>query len=107
LDDLNIPIINITAATTALEVPTFQMADCLNLTRYDGNNDMQVTQEQAKLKIPMAAHAAMLHGHHWDISYPPFPRAMRMTSPNLDHPFPRKAAIIAIFKLLAELGLID
>ena len=107
LDDLNIPIINITAATTALEVPTFQMADCLNLTRYDGNNDMQVTQEQAKLKIPMATHAAMLHGHHWDISYPPFPRAMRMTSPNLDHPFPRKAAIIAIMKLLAELGLID
>nr|HNH43857.1 hypothetical protein [Agitococcus sp.] len=107
LDDLNIPIINITAATTALEVPTFQMADCLNLTRYDGNNDMQVTQEQAKFKIPMAAHAAMLHGHHWDISYPPFPRAIRMTSPNLDHPFPRKAAIIAIYQLLAELGLIN
>lgn len=106
LDDLNIPILNITAATTALEVPTFQMADCLNLTRYDGNNDMQVTQEQAKLKIPMAAHTAMLHGHHWDISYPPFPRALRMASPNLDHPFPRKAAVIAIFKLLAELGLI-
>ena len=107
LDDLNIPIINITAATTALEVPTFQMADCLNLTRYDGNNDMQVTQEQAKFKTPMAAHAAMLHGHHWDISYPPFPRAIRMTSPNLDHPFPRKAAIIAIYQLLAELGLIN
>lgn len=107
LDDLNIPVLNITAATTALEVPTFQMADCINLTRYDGNNDMQVTQEQAKLKIPMAAHAAMLHGHHWDISYPPFPRALRMASPNLDHPFPRKAAVIAIFKLLAELGLIE
>ncbi|PTQ91087.1 hypothetical protein [Agitococcus lubricus] len=107
LDDLNIPVLNFTAATTALEVPTFQMADCLNLTRYDGNNDMQVTQEQAKLKIPMAAHVAMLHGHHWDVSYPPFPKALRMTSPNLDHPFPRKAAIVAIFKLLAELGLID
>ncbi len=107
IDELNIPIINITAATTALEVPTFQMADCLGLTRYDGNNDMQVTQEQAKLKIPMAAHAAMLHGHHWDISYPPFPRAIRMTSPNLDHPFPRKAAVTAIMKLVAELGLTD
>ena len=107
LDDLNIPILNITAATTALEVPTFQMADCINLSRYDGNNDMQVTQAQAKLKIPMAAHVAMLHGHHWDISYPPFPRALRMASPYLDHPFPRKAAVIAIFKLLAELGLIE
>lgn len=107
LDELNIPIINITAATTAFEVPTFQMADCLNLTRYDGNNDMQVTQDQAKIKIPMATHAAMLHGHHWDISYPPFPRAIRMASPNLDHPFPRKAAMIAIYQLLAELGLIS
>ena len=107
LDELDIPIINITSATTALEVPTFQMADCLNLTRYDGNKDMQVTQEQAKIKLPMATHAAMLHGHHWDISYPPFPRAVRMTSPNLDHPFPRKAAIIAIYQLLAELGLIE
>ena len=56
------------------------MADCLNLTRFDGNNDMQVTQEQAKIKLPMA---------------------------NLDHPFPRKAAIIAIYQLLAELGLIE
>ncbi len=107
LDAMNIPIFNITAATTLLEVPTFQMADNLNLSKYDGNNDMQLTQAQAKLDLPMATHLAMLHGHHWDISYPPFPRAVRMTSPNLDHPFPRKAAAVAIFKFAAELGLID
>ena len=107
LDAMNIPIFTITAATTLLEVPTFQMADNLNLSKYDGNNDMQLTQAQAKLDMPMATHLAMLHGHHWDISYPPFPRAVRMTSPNLDHPFPRKAAAVAIFKFAAELGLID
>jgi hypothetical protein len=107
LDAMNIPFFTITAATTLLEVPTFQMADYLNLSKYDGNNDMQLTQNQAKLDLPMATHIAMLHGHHWDISYPPYPRAVRMTSPNLDHPFPRKAAAVAIFKFAAELGLMD
>lgn len=107
LDEMNIPVLTFTGATTPLEVPTFQMADCINLSRYDGNNDMQVTQEQAKLDIPMATHIAMLHGHHWDIAYPPFPRGIRLTSPNLDHRFPRKAALVAIWLLLAELGLID
>lgn len=106
LDEMNIPVISFTGATTPLEVPTFQMADTINLSRYDGNNDMQVTQEQAKLAIPMATHLAMLHGHHWDIAYPPFPRGIRLTSPNLDHRFPRKAALIAIYLFLAELGLI-
>lgn len=106
LDEMNIPVISFTGATTPLEVPTFQMADCINLSRYDGNNDMQVTQEQARLNLPMATHLAMLHGHHWDIAYPPFPRGIRLTSPNLDHPFPRKAALVAIFLFLAELGLI-
>ncbi len=107
LDALNIPFFSISAATTVLEVPTFQMADNLSLNKYDGNNDMQLTQAQATLELPMSTHLAMLHGHHWDISYPPFPRAVRMTSPNLDHPFPRKAAAVAIFKFAAELGLID
>jgi hypothetical protein len=54
----------------------------------------------------MATHIAMLHGHHWDIAYPPFPRGIRLTSPNLDHRFPRKAALVAVWLLLAELGLI-
>ena len=78
LDQMNIPIFNITSATTLMEVPTYQMADTLTLNKYDGNNDMQLTQEQAKLRHPMSTHIAMLHGHHWDISYPPFPRAVRL-----------------------------
>jgi len=107
IDDANIPIFCVTTATTLMEVPTFQMQDALNLNKYDANNDMQLTQAQAKLDIPMATHLAMLHGHHWDISYPPFPIGRRLGSPNLDHPFPRKAAIQAIFRFSSELGLMD
>ena len=35
------------------------------------------------------------------------PAQMRAASPNLDHPFPKKAALIANWELLAELGVID
>ncbi|MDX1452632.1 MAG: alpha/beta hydrolase [Oleiphilaceae bacterium] len=104
LDALNIPIFTFTAATSFLRVPTFQMHDALSISKYDANNDMQLTQAQAKTGLPMETHLAILHGHHWDISYPPFPRAARLGSPNLDHPFPRKAAISALVTLLAEIG---
>lgn len=107
LDALDIPFFNITAATSLFEVPTIQMADYLGLAKIDPDNDMQVTQAQAKLDLPMATHLAMLHGHHWDVSYPPFPRKLRLTSPNLDHRFPRQAAVTAIMQLTAELGLIS
>lgn len=107
LDALDIPFFNITAATRLLEVPSFQMADWLALSQHCPDNDMQVTQAQARLDLPMATHLAVLHGHHWDVSYPPFPRRLRMTSPNLDHPFPRAAAVTAILQLTAELGLVD
>ncbi len=106
LDGLDIPFFCITGATSLLEVPTFQMADYMNLAKSDPDNDMQVTQAQAKLDLPMASHLATLRGHHWDIAYPPFPRRMRLTTPNLDHPFPRAAALTANLQLVAELGLI-
>ncbi len=107
IDGMDVPIFNFTGATSVLEVPYFQMRDYLGLSKYDANNDMQVTQDQAKIKLPLATDAAMLRGHHWDLSYGPFPVMQRMGSPNLDHPFPRHAAIVAHFKFLAELGLID
>lgn len=106
LDSLDIPFFNITAATSLFEVPAFQMADYLSLAKVDPDNDMQVTQQQARLGLPMATHLATLHGHHWDVSYPPFPRKLRLTTPNLDHPFPRHAGVLAILQLSAELGLI-
>jgi pimeloyl-ACP methyl ester carboxylesterase len=107
LNDLGVPFFHISGATTPLEVPNFQFADTVRMTRFDANNDMQLTQAQAKMDIPIASHVAMLHGHHWDVAYAPFPARMRAMSPNLDHPFPRKAALAASWLQLAELGLID
>jgi len=107
LNDLNIPFFNVSAATSMLEVPTFLMQDVLNISRYDANNDMMLTQQQSILNIPMSTHLGIVRGNHWDVSYPPFPALARLVSPNLDHPFPRKAAVMSLFKFLAELGVID
>jgi len=107
LNDLGVPFFNLTGSTTPLEAPSFQFADTVRMSEFDANNDMQLTQAQAKLDIPISTHLAMLHGHHWDIAYSPFPARMRALSPNLDHPFPRKAALEASWIFLAELGLID
>ena len=107
IDGLDIPLFQITGSTTAMEVPYFQVADTLSLNKYDANNDMQLTQNQAKCHYPMGVDLAMLHGHHWDLSYPPFPRHLRLASPNLDHPIPRESIVSTNFKFAAELGLID
>ena len=108
IDKLNIPIFSFSGATSIMEVPHFQMNDTRKLNKYDSNNDMQLTQQQAKMDcLEMATHLATLHGHHWDLSYDPFPIKKRLGSPNLDHLFPKDAAIITHFKFLAELGLIN
>jgi len=107
LDSLGIPIFALTGATTPLEVPNIQFMDAVRLSQYDANNDMQLTQRQALLPIAMNTHLAMAHAHHWDIAYAAFPAAMRAMSPNLDNRWPRYAALVAIWELLAELGLID
>jgi hypothetical protein len=106
IDSLNIPIFNITGSTTAFEVPYFQIQGVMELNKYDANNDMQVTQKHAKVTSPMAVDLAMLHGHHWDLSYGPFPKNMRFGSPNLEHKFPRRAALNSMIKFAKELGLI-
>lgn len=107
LKALEIPIFNITGSTTAMEVPYFQIQGVMALNRYDSNNDMQLTQSEAKLKVPMATDLAMIRAHHWNMSYDPFPKLMRFGSPHLDHPFPKEAAATAMILLAVELGLID
>lgn len=107
IDKMNIPIFNISGSTTVTEVPYFQMQGVMELNKYDANNDMQVTQNGAKLATPMATDLAMLHGHHWDLSYSPFPKNMRFGSAHLEHPFPKEAAATAMIKFAFELGLID
>jgi hypothetical protein len=107
IDGLDIPIFNITGSTTPFEVPYFQIQGVLELNKYDANNDMQVTQKHAKVNSPIATDLAMLNGHHWDLSYGPFPKNMRFGSPNLEHRFPRKAALSSMIKFAKELGLIS
>lgn len=107
IDKMNIPIFNLTGSTTVTEVPYFQMQGVMELNKYDANNDMQVTQKGAKIVTPMATDLAMLHGHHWDLSYSPFPKNMRFGSAHLEHPFPKEAAATAMIKFAFELGLID
>jgi hypothetical protein len=108
IDLMNIPIFNITASTTVTEVPYFQIQGVLDLNKYDANNDMQVTQKHSKVHSPMATDLAMLHGHHWDVSYSSFKKmGLSFASNHLDHPFPKTAAMIAMVKLASELGLID
>ena len=107
LDSLGIPIFAVTAATTPLEVPNIQFMDAVRLSEYDANNDMQLTQKQSLLPIGMNTHVAMAHAHHWDVAYAAFPLAMRAMSPNLENRWPRYAALVASWELLAELGLID
>jgi|LauGreDrversion4_1035100.scaffolds.fasta_scaffold32648_2 hypothetical protein len=106
IDALNIPIFNLTGSTTPFEVPYFQIQGVLELNKYDANNDMQVTQKHSKVNSPIATDLAMLHGHHWDLSYGPFPKNMRFGSPNLEHRFPRKAALSSMIKFAKELGLL-
>jgi pimeloyl-ACP methyl ester carboxylesterase len=107
ITQLGVPFFSLTGSTTPLEAPAFQFMDTVKMGQFDANNDMQLTQKQATMDIPIATHVAMVHGHHWDIAYSPFPAYLRAASPNLDHPFPRKAALAASWQLLAELGLID
>ena len=107
LDRMEIPIFDLTGATNILEVPYFQAQGEAELDMYDVHNDMQLTQQQAKVHVPMETHLAMLHGHHWDLAYPSFPPLFRLGSMNLDHPFPKKAMVKAIIQLAAELGLVD
>ncbi len=107
IDSWNIPIFNITGSTTVMEVPYFQMQGVMELNKYDSNNDMQVTQNSAKLRAPMASDLAMMHGHHWDLSYSPFPPNMRFGAQHLDHPFPKESALTAMIQLAMELGLVQ
>jgi hypothetical protein len=107
IDALDIPIFNIVAVTSALEVPFFQVQGVIDIGRKSGANDMQVAVPDAQMTTPMATTLAVLHAHHWDAAMEAFPQPMRLGSPNLDHPFPRAAAVAATVLLQAELGLID
>jgi len=106
IDALDVPIFHVIGRTSPLEVPYFQLQGTLEITRRVGANDMQVAVEHAQMRTPMATTLAVCRAHHWDLALGPFPATHRLGSPNLNHPFPRRAALTATVLLLAELGLL-
>lgn len=103
IDRLDIPIFSMAGAAKLIDVPLFQMFGYLRLRWLLGDNDMQVPVALSSIDIPMATELGRLRGHHWDLAYSAFIPA----SFTLSHKFPKKAAIIAMIRLTAELGLID
>lgn len=106
-DALGIPFFHFAASTTLSEVPWFQARGYWTLKRHDSHNDMQLTRAATQLSLPMATELALLHGHHWDVAYPPFPRVLNGLSRNVRNPFPKTAAVVAMVQLAAELGLVQ
>ena len=107
LQRLRVPMFCVTAACDVHETAYFNASGWMLLNMYDSNNDMQVTQEAAKLDTPLSTHLACLHANHWDISFPSFPVSMTLGSRKLVHPFPKQAALEAMVALTHELGLTD
>lgn len=107
INDLKIPFFSLPAFTTAMEVPYFQLQGYLEIDKFDTSNDMQVAYRHSVLNCSMNTNLALLHGHHWDVCYGPFPKSMRLGSPNLDHHFPKTASLDACIQLAWELGLAE
>lgn len=104
---LEIPFLTVSGATTVTDVPYFQALGYVQLNSYDPDNDMQITQSQARVPLRSAAHLAMFRAHHWDLAYDPFPWWQTLGSLNVDHKFARLPAMAALVLLLAEIGLLD
>lgn len=107
ITSLGIPMFNFTGSTHLMEVPYYQRQGTLQLLKYDKNNDMQLTQEQALLPLASAPLLAMFHGNHWDLSYDTFPWYTTLGSTKLKQPFAREPAMAAILLFMAEIGLMN
>lgn len=107
INSMPIPQFYFTGSTSLLEVPYFQRQGVLELDKYDQDNDMQLTQEEAKFPSPYAPRLAMFHANHWDLSYDPFPLSATMGSRHLKNEFARRPAMNSIVLFLAELGLLQ
>ena len=106
-DALNLPTFSLLGSTKATEVPLFSVQGALQLDGIEKPHDMQVPASRGRVPVPLATDLAIVHAHHWDITYAPFPRTARLGSPNLDHQFPRQAALVATMLVLAELGIVE
>ncbi|MEI8080548.1 MAG: alpha/beta hydrolase, partial [Actinomycetes bacterium] len=107
LDALDIPILSFTGTTDVTRVPASQIQGFLALTDLDQKNDMQLTQAASTMsRVPMATHVARLHANHWDYSFEGWPSEYRLTSPNLENPFPKESLLVALMQLLQETGIV-
>ena len=105
--DMGIPMFYFSGATTIFEVPWFQVQGTFDLAKYDVENDMQLTQEQAKPPLPFSPHLAKFRANHWDLSYDTFPWYASLGSTKLKDPFAREPAVAAIVLFMSEIGLLD
>lgn len=107
LAELGVPMLYFSGSTNTSEVPYFQVMGTAQLDEHDRHNDMQLTQDQARVPAHAAPHLAMFHANHWDLSYDAFPWYTSMGSRKLKNPFARKPAMAAMLLLMSEIGLID
>jgi hypothetical protein len=107
INSLGIPMFNFTGSTHLMEVPYYQRQGTLELLKYDKYNDMQLTQDQARLPAPNAPLLSMFHANHWDLSYDTFPWYTTLGSTKLKDPFAREAALASILLFMGEIGLMD
>jgi hypothetical protein len=107
LAELGVPMLYCSGSTNVFEVPYFQVMGTAELDVHDPDNDMQLTQDQARVPAPAAPHLATFHANHWDLSYDAFPWYTTMGSHKLTNPFARKPAMAAMLLLMSELGIID
>lgn len=107
INELGIPMFYFSGSTSLFEVPYFQRQGTLELDHYDQENDMQLTQAQARPPLTTAPHLAKFHANHWDLSYDAFPWYKTLGSTKLTDPFGREPAMAAIILFMAELGLLN
>jgi hypothetical protein len=107
LAELGVPMFYCSGSTNVFEVPYFQMMGTAELDAHDPDNDMQLTQDQARVPASSAPHLAMFHANHWDLSYDAFPWYETLGSHKLTNPFARKPAMAAMLLFMSEIGIID
>ena len=102
------------AAIAATGIPFLTVAADAGLAEHDaeagvdGGSDLQLRVPDTRLDLPSFVALAMVRTDHWDIAYPhrtPGGHAPH-TSTHAFQPFPRAAAMAALIRTLAEVGLL-
>lgn len=106
VDALEVPFFTVAGSARVVEVPWYQAMAAAQLLLKDPINDMQLTEAQAQVPLPMAVHLATVRAHHWDLAFDGFPIWARMGSHGLSNRFAKLPALSALILLLHEIGLL-